>query len=78
MRIYCARRLLGNGARTYFLQRRCRHTKVVAQPFQRAVALRRFVQQPTTASRVAAVNAMADYRRLVGEHDSAVPHLIGG
>jgi hypothetical protein len=64
VRIYSALQLLDNGARAYFLSGGCKYTKAVAHPFQRAaIALRRFAQQPTTASRVAAVNAMADYRR---------------
>ena len=64
LRIYSALQLLDNGARTYFLAGGCMYSQAVAHPFQRAaVAFRRFARQPTPASRVAAVNAMTDYRR---------------
>ena len=64
VRIYSALQLLDNGARRYFLSGGCKYTKAVAQPFRRAaIAFQLLARQPTTANRVAAVNALAGYRR---------------
>jgi hypothetical protein len=72
VRIYSALQLLDNGARKYFLSGGCKYTKAVARPFRRAaIAFQLFARQPTTANRVAAVDALADYRHALA---SAIRH----
>ena len=62
--ISSALRLLDNGARTYLLSGGCKYPKAVARPFRRAaMAFQVLAQQPRAATRVAAVNALAAYRR---------------